>query len=130
MGQITHQRAGRQTRIFTPEEVSDIQQPVLAGLDRTYRYDNALNLVAANDERERLSYVVNGNRQVVSVSEGSQLQEHYRYDACGYPVRPHCISQPLPDTTHSDPVSSPHLIPSYSVAREFPGRQDKRSVVT
>jgi RHS repeat-associated protein len=87
MGQITHQRAGRQTRIFTPEEVSDIPQPVLAGLDRTYRYDNALNLVAANDERERLSYVVNGNRQVVSVSEGSQLQEHYRYDASGYPVQ-------------------------------------------
>ncbi len=31
MGQLVHQRAGRQTRIFTPEEVQDIPQPVLAG---------------------------------------------------------------------------------------------------
>lgn len=87
MGQLVHQRAGRQTRIFTPEEVKGIPQPVLAGLDRSYCYDRALNLIAANDDRERLSYVVNGNRQVVSVSEGSQLQEHYSYDASGYPTQ-------------------------------------------
>ncbi|RDL27207.1 RHS repeat-associated core domain-containing protein [Serratia fonticola] len=87
MGQLVHQRAGRQTRIFTPEEVQDIPQPVLAGLDRSYCYDSALNLVAANDDLERLSYVVNANRQVVSVSEGNQLQEHYSYDASGYPMQ-------------------------------------------
>lgn len=84
MGMLTRQRAGRQTQIFSPEEVHDIPRPTLASLDRTYQYDAALNLVGANDDNERLSYVVNGNQQVVSVSNGRSLKEHYRYDASGY----------------------------------------------
>ncbi|WP_431222842.1 RHS repeat-associated core domain-containing protein [Serratia sp. L9] len=104
MGQIIHQRAGRQTRIFTPEEVRDIPRPVLAGLDRTYGYDSALNLVAANDERERLRYVVNGNRQVVSVSEGSQLQEYYHYDASGYPAQRRVSSPRVTFSVSNDDV--------------------------
>ncbi|PHM59281.1 RHS repeat-associated core domain-containing protein [Xenorhabdus sp. KK7.4] len=87
MGQLTTQRAGRNTEFFEAHEVADIPQPTLAGLDREYRYDAALNLVAANDERECLRYVVNGNGQVTSVSEGERLREHYQYDASGYPSR-------------------------------------------
>ncbi|PHM70755.1 RHS repeat-associated core domain-containing protein [Xenorhabdus sp. KJ12.1] len=87
MGQLTTQRAGRNTEFFEAHEVADIPQPTLAGLDREYRYDAALNLVAANDERECLRYVVNGNGQVTSVSEGERLREHYQYDASGYPAR-------------------------------------------
>ncbi|PHM34690.1 RHS repeat-associated core domain-containing protein [Xenorhabdus szentirmaii] len=87
MGQLTAQRAGRNTEFFAAHEVADIPQPTLAGLDREYRYDAALNLVAANDERQWLRYVVNGNGQVTSVSDGDQLREHYQYDACGYPAR-------------------------------------------
>ncbi|WP_275371727.1 RHS repeat domain-containing protein, partial [Xenorhabdus bovienii] len=34
-----------------------------------------------------LRYVVNGNGQVTSVSDGDRLREHYQYDACGYPAR-------------------------------------------
>ncbi|MDE1488280.1 DUF6531 domain-containing protein [Xenorhabdus bovienii] len=87
MGQLTAQRAGRNTEIFTADEVADIPQPTLAGLDKEYRYDAALNLVAANDERQWLRYVVNGNGQVTSVSDGDRLREHYQYDAAGYPSR-------------------------------------------
>ncbi|WP_275377682.1 RHS repeat-associated core domain-containing protein [Xenorhabdus bovienii] len=87
MGQLTAQRAGRNTEFFAAHEVADIPQPTLAGLDREYRYDAALNLVAANDERQWLRYVVNGNGQVTSVSDGDRLREHYQYDACGYPAR-------------------------------------------
>ncbi|MBE8589376.1 EndoU domain-containing protein, partial [Xenorhabdus griffiniae] len=87
MGQLTAQRAGRNTEFFEAHEVADIPQPTLAGLDREYRYDAALNLVAANDERQWLRYVVNGNGQVTSVSDGERLREHYQYDACGYPAR-------------------------------------------
>ncbi|MDE9590396.1 RHS repeat domain-containing protein, partial [Xenorhabdus bovienii] len=54
MGLLTSQRAGRNTQIFEAHEVADIPQPTLAGLDREYRYDDALNLVAANDERQWL----------------------------------------------------------------------------
>ncbi|MDE1473217.1 HNH/ENDO VII family nuclease [Xenorhabdus bovienii] len=87
MGLLTSQRAGRNTQIFEAHEVADIPQPTLAGLDREYRYDDALNLVAANDERQWLRYVVNGNRQVTSVSDRERLREHYQYDTCGYPSR-------------------------------------------
>ncbi|PHM73081.1 RHS repeat-associated core domain-containing protein [Xenorhabdus kozodoii] len=87
MGQLTAQRAGRNTEFFAAHEVADIPQPTLAGLDREYRYDAALNLVAANDERQGLRYVVNGNGQVTSVSDGERLREHYQYDASGYPAR-------------------------------------------
>ncbi|MBE8596495.1 RHS repeat-associated core domain-containing protein [Xenorhabdus sp. BG5] len=87
MGLLTSQRAGRNTQFFTPHEVAGIPQPTLAGMDREYRYDDALNLVAANDERQWLRYVVNGNGQVTSVSDGERLREHYQYDACGYPAR-------------------------------------------
>ncbi|MBI6547643.1 PAAR domain-containing protein, partial [Xenorhabdus lircayensis] len=87
MGQLTAQRAGRNTEFFAAHEVADIPQPMLAGLDREYRYDAALNLVAANDERQWLRYVVNGNGQVTSVSDGERLREHYQYDASGYPSR-------------------------------------------
>ncbi|WP_431768983.1 RHS repeat-associated core domain-containing protein [Xenorhabdus nematophila] len=87
MGQLTAQRAGRNTEFFAAHEVADIPQPTLAGLAREYRYDAALNLVAANDERQWLRYVVNGNGQVTSVSDGDRLREHYQYDACGYPAR-------------------------------------------
>ncbi|WP_237385860.1 RHS repeat-associated core domain-containing protein [Xenorhabdus sp. Sc-CR9] len=87
MGQLTAQRAGRNTEFFAAHEVADIPHPTLAGLDREYRYDAALNLVAANDERQGLRYVVNGNGQVTSVSDGDRLREHYQYDACGYPAR-------------------------------------------
>ncbi|MBD2795497.1 PAAR domain-containing protein [Xenorhabdus sp. 18] len=87
MGQLTSQRAGRNTQFFAAHEVADIPQPTLAGLDREYRYDDALNLVAANDERQWLRYVVNGNGQVTSVSAGERLREHYQYDASGYPFR-------------------------------------------
>ncbi|MEQ1963126.1 AHH domain-containing protein [Xenorhabdus khoisanae] len=87
MGQLTAQRAGRNTEFFEAHEVADIPQPTLAGLDREYHYDAALNLVAANDERQWLRYVVNGNGQVTSVSDRDRLQEHYQYDASGYPAR-------------------------------------------
>ncbi|WP_275390596.1 PAAR domain-containing protein [Xenorhabdus bovienii] len=87
MGQLIAQRAGRNTEFFAEHEVADIPQPKLAGLDREYRYDAALNLVAANDERQWLRYVVNGNGQVTSVSDGERLREHYQYDASGYPSR-------------------------------------------
>uniref|UniRef100_UPI000A326751 PAAR domain-containing protein n=1 Tax=Xenorhabdus beddingii TaxID=40578 RepID=UPI000A326751 len=87
MGQLTAQRAGRNTEFFAAHEVADIPQPTLAGLDREYRYDAALNLVAANDERQWLGYVVNGNGQVTSVSDGDRLREHYQYDGSGYPSR-------------------------------------------
>ncbi|WP_230580720.1 DUF6531 domain-containing protein [Xenorhabdus bovienii] len=87
MGQLTAQRAGRNTEIFEAHEVADIPQPTLAGLDREYRYDTALNLVAANDDSQWLNYVVNGNGQVTSVSDRDRLQEHYQYDASGYPFR-------------------------------------------
>ncbi|CDH07160.1 putative Rhs family protein [Xenorhabdus bovienii str. oregonense] len=87
MGQLTAQRAGRNTEFFEAHEVADIPQPTLAGLDREYRYDAALNLVAANDERQWLRYVVNGNGQVTSVSDRDRLQEHYQYDTSGYPAR-------------------------------------------
>ncbi|ANI28418.1 type IV secretion protein Rhs [Yersinia entomophaga] len=86
MGQVIHQRAGRNTRVFRQEELSDIPQPTLAELDREYQYDAGLQLVAINDDVERLNYVVNGNGQVISVSERNQLREHYRYDASGYPL--------------------------------------------
>ncbi|REF25783.1 RHS repeat-associated protein [Xenorhabdus cabanillasii] len=87
MGLLTSQRAGRNTEFFAAHEVADIPQPTLAGLDREYRYDDALNLVAANDERQWLRYMVNGNGQVTSVSDGDRLREHYQYDTCGYPAR-------------------------------------------
>ncbi|MDE9557581.1 type IV secretion protein Rhs, partial [Xenorhabdus bovienii] len=87
MGQLIAQRAGRNTEFFAEHEVADIPQPKLAGLDREYCYDAALNLVAANDERQWLRYVVNGNGQVTSVSDGERLREHYQYDASGYPSR-------------------------------------------
>ncbi|MEX0444580.1 PAAR domain-containing protein, partial [Xenorhabdus sp. SGI246] len=87
MGQLTAQRAGRNTEFFASHEVADIPQPTLAGLDREYHYDAVLNLVAANDERQWLRYVVNGNGQVTSVSDGERLREHYQYDASGYPSR-------------------------------------------
>ncbi|WP_338114488.1 RHS repeat-associated core domain-containing protein, partial [Xenorhabdus bovienii] len=87
MGQLTAQRAGRNTEFFAAHEVADIPQPTLAGLDKEYRYDAALNLVAANDERQWLRYVVNGNGQVTSVSDRDRLREHYQYDASGYPSR-------------------------------------------
>ncbi|WP_230580740.1 RHS repeat domain-containing protein, partial [Xenorhabdus bovienii] len=87
MGQLTAQRAGRNTEFFSAHEVADIPQPTLAGLDKEYRYDAALNLVVANDERQWLRYVVNGNGQVTSVSDGERLREHYQYDASGYPSR-------------------------------------------
>ncbi|PHM26623.1 RHS repeat-associated core domain-containing protein [Xenorhabdus ehlersii] len=87
MRQLTAQRAGRNTEFFDAHEVADIPQPTLAGIDREYRYDAALNLVAANDERQWLRYVVNGNGQVTSVSDGERLREHYQYDAAGYPAR-------------------------------------------
>ncbi|MFG1171998.1 hypothetical protein AAFN90_00020 [Erwiniaceae bacterium CAU 1747] len=64
----------------------EIPLPVPA-LDRHYGYDAAQNLVSVNDDAERLSYVVNGNHQVVSVSSGRTLREFYRYDACGYPAQ-------------------------------------------
>ncbi|WP_340618968.1 RHS repeat domain-containing protein, partial [Xenorhabdus entomophaga] len=83
----TAQRAGRNTEFFAAHEVADIPQPTLAGLDREYRYDAALNLVAANDERHWLRYVVNGNGQVTSVSDGERLRGHYQYDGAGYPSR-------------------------------------------
>ncbi|MFG1175846.1 RHS repeat domain-containing protein [Erwiniaceae bacterium CAU 1747] len=67
--------------------MSDIPVPTLAALDRHYGYDAAQNLVSVNDDAERLSYVVNGNHQVVSVSSGRTLRESYRYDACGYPAQ-------------------------------------------
>ncbi|WP_323861378.1 hypothetical protein [Xenorhabdus szentirmaii] len=51
MGQLIAQRAGCNTEIFEAHEAADIPQPTLAGLDKEYRYDLVLNLVAANDER-------------------------------------------------------------------------------
>jgi RHS repeat-associated protein len=84
MGQLTAQRAGRNSEFF---EATDIPAPTLAGLDRQYRYDAALNLTGANDERQWLGYIVNGNGQVSSVSDKDRLQEHYQYDAAGYPSR-------------------------------------------
>ncbi len=84
MGMLVRQRAGYNARIFSAAEMSDLPEPSLAELDRDYVYDAALNLIAANDDVERLRYVVNGNHQVVSVSQGRELREHYYYDASGY----------------------------------------------
>ncbi|WP_350307898.1 hypothetical protein, partial [Photorhabdus viridis] len=52
-----------------------------------YTYDAALNLTAARDDAQRLHYILNGNGQVVSVSDEKNLREHYQYDVTGYPSR-------------------------------------------
>ncbi|NHB97800.1 RHS repeat-associated core domain-containing protein, partial [Photorhabdus stackebrandtii] len=87
MGLLTAQRAGGNPHLFRPAELEEIGEPAHASLARQYEYDAALNLTAARDDGQQLRYLLNGNGQVVSVSDGRNLREHYQYDATGYPSR-------------------------------------------
>ncbi|WP_445373793.1 RHS repeat-associated core domain-containing protein [Photorhabdus tasmaniensis] len=87
MGLLTAQRAGRNPHIFRPAELEDIGEPAYASLARRYDYDTGLNLAAVHDDRQQRHYCLNGNGQVVSVSDEGNLREHYQYDATGYPAR-------------------------------------------
>ncbi|MCT8346900.1 PAAR domain-containing protein, partial [Photorhabdus temperata] len=87
MGLLNAQRAGCNPHFFRPVELEEISEPTYAGVARRYEYDTALNLTAANDDVQRLHYILNGNGQVVSVSDERNLREHYQYDATGYPSR-------------------------------------------
>ncbi|ERT10541.1 RHS repeat-associated core domain-containing protein [Photorhabdus temperata] len=87
MGLLTAQRAGCNPHLFRPAELEEMSEPAYARLARRYDYDAALNLTAASDDGQQLRYRLNGNGQVVSVSDGQNLREHYQYDATGYPAR-------------------------------------------
>ncbi|WP_445495977.1 RHS repeat domain-containing protein [Photorhabdus sp. SF281] len=87
MGLLTAQRAGRNPHFFRPADLAEMPDPAYASLARQYEYDAALNLTAARDDAQQLHYILNGNGQVVSVSDERSLREHYQYDVTGYPSR-------------------------------------------
>ena len=84
---LIQQRAGWEPEQFFDKDelrATGIDAPSFAQVNKSYRYDNALNTVEIKDKGEQLYFTLNKNNQITAVHNQNREQERYAYDSCGY----------------------------------------------
>ena len=84
---LVQQRAGWEPEQFFDKDelrATGIDAPSFAQVNKSYRYDNALNTIETKDKGEQLYFTLNKNNQITAVHNQNREQERYAYDSCGY----------------------------------------------